>query len=107
MEYETVTKTATREVPIITYETAYRDEETVTYETEYETRTRDVPVEREVVGAWSNDSGDGIDSEPELVVSAENLATRLAVAQEVSEAGAKAGESRGANLFPGRDNFNF
>jgi len=36
----------TREVPVINYETAYRDEEEITYVTEYETRTRDVPVER-------------------------------------------------------------
>ena len=85
VEYQNVTTTATREVPVITYETAYRDEETVTYVTEYETRTRDIPVEKEVVGSWSNDSGDGIDSEPENVVTAQELETRLAVADGIVE----------------------
>merc|ERR1712032_438531 len=36
----------------------------ITYRTEYETRTRDVPIERSIPGNHSNDSGDGIDSEP-------------------------------------------
>ena len=70
IEYVPVTTTQTREVPVITYETAFRDEETVTYATEYETRTRDVPVERTVVGEHSNDSGDGVESEPEHILSA-------------------------------------
>ena len=49
---------------MITYETAYRDEEEITYVTEYESRTRDVPVDKYVAGKHSNDSGDGVESEP-------------------------------------------
>ena len=62
--YRPVTSLETREVPVINYETAYRDEEEVNYVTEYETRTRDVPVERVRLGYHSNDSGDGVESEP-------------------------------------------
>ena len=58
-----VTTVETRKVPVVTYETAYRDEEEVTYDVEYETRTRDIPVSRAVAGEFSNDSGDGIESE--------------------------------------------
>ena len=60
-----MTRTEYRQVPIITYETAYRDEEEIVYRTEYETRTRDVPVERHAVAHYSNDSGDHRESEPE------------------------------------------
>ena len=62
-EYRTVTTTATREVPVITYETAFRDEENIVYQTEYETRTRDVPVDRTVIAHQSNDSGDHRESD--------------------------------------------
>jgi hypothetical protein len=62
--YRPVTTIETRDVPIINYETAYRDEENITYVTEYETRTRDVPVDKVLVGEHSNDSGDGVESEP-------------------------------------------
>ena len=90
VEYQEVTTTQTREVPVISYETAYRDEETVTYDIEYETRTRDVPVEREVVGYFSNDSGDGVESDPEVVVSAEELEARQAAADAAAAAAAQA-----------------
>ena len=83
IEYQPKITVQTREVPVITYETAFRDEETITYNVEYETRTRDVPVEREIVGEHSNDSGDGVESEPELIVSAQELADRQAASGEV------------------------
>jgi hypothetical protein len=63
--YRPITVTKTRDVPVVSYETAYREDEETVYEIEYETRTRDVPVEREVVAFFSNDSGDGIDSDSE------------------------------------------
>lgn len=62
-EYRTVTTTQYRDVPVISYETAYRDEEEIVYVTEYETRTRDVPVERTVIAHHSNDSGDHRESD--------------------------------------------
>ena len=88
VEYVPTTTIQTREVPVITYETAFRDEETITYTTEYETRTRDVPVERQIIGEHSNDSGDGVESEPELVVSAAELAARQAAADAANAAAA-------------------
>ena len=103
IEYQPKISTQTREVPVITYETAFRDEETITYEVEYETRTRDVPVEREIVGEHSNDSGDGVESEPELIVSAQELADRQAASGEVLvlDGGLQGGLLRGDALLLG------
>ena len=50
-------------MPVITYETAYRDDEEIHLATEYDSRVRDVPVEVVKHGAHSNDSGDGYDSD--------------------------------------------
>ena len=103
IEYQPKITTQTREVPVITYETAFRDEETITYNVEYETRTRDVPVEREIVGEHSNDSGDGVESEPELIVSAQELADRQAASGEVLvlDGGLQGGLLRGDDLLLG------
>ena len=85
----------------MTYETAFRDEETINYELEYETRTRDVPVEREVIGHHSNDSGDGVESEPEEVISAQELAERQAAADAANAAAAQAAIQAAADAVAG------
>ena len=53
-----------RDVPVVVYETAFREEDETIYQTEYDIRTRDVPVTTYVDGFKSYDSGDGVESEP-------------------------------------------
>ena len=66
---------------------------------EYETRTRQVPIEREIVGHFSNDSGDGIDSDTELGVTLEDQATQHAASEDDQAANTvPAAESRDASV---------
>lgn len=71
--YNTITETdyklekeyRVRTVPVTRYETEYRVEEVTEYRTEYETAYRSVPIEKTIVVNHSDDSGDGVESEPE------------------------------------------
>ena len=59
--YRPVTTVETREVPVTSYDTEYKVEDEIEFVEEYEKRTKDVPINRVIVGNHSSDFGDNFD----------------------------------------------